>query len=63
MKALEYPKGTSGDGVRDLLQERMNSKGQVVLREKDVEALMGMVDYFVDRSFEYMRSNMSKETT
>ena len=61
MKSLEYRKGFSSDGVRDLLKSRVNSKGQVVLREKDVNELMAMVDYHVDRSFELMRSTMIKE--
>ena len=61
MKSLEYPKGRSADGIRDLLKSRINSKGQVVLREQDVNELMEMVDYHVDRSFELMRRPM-KET-
>jgi len=61
IKALEYPKGRSADGIRDLLKSRVNSKGQVVLREKDLNELMEMVDYHVDRSFELMRRPM-KET-
>jgi len=40
MKALEYPKGRSSDGFRDLLKSRLNSKGQVVLREQEVEQLL-----------------------
>lgn len=40
MKVLEYPKGRSADGVRDLLKSRLNSKGQVVLREQEVEQLL-----------------------
>lgn len=40
MKALEYPKGVSSDGTRDLLRSRVNSKGQVVLREQEVEQLL-----------------------
>ena len=40
MKALEYPKGRSSDGMRDLLKSRLNSKGQVVLREQEVEQLL-----------------------
>ena len=40
MKALEYPKGRSSDGTRDLLKSRLNSKGQVVLREQEVEQLL-----------------------
>jgi hypothetical protein len=55
MKALEYRKGFSSDGIRDLLKSRVNSKGQVVLREKDLDELMEMVDYHVDRSFDLMR--------
>jgi len=55
MKALEYRKGFSSDGIRDLLKSRVNSKGQIVLREKDVNELMEQVDYHVDRSFELMR--------
>jgi len=62
MKSLEYPKGRSADGIRDLLKSRINSKGQVVLREQDVNELMEMVDYHVDRSFELMRRPM-KETS
>lgn len=58
MKALEYPKGRSSDGIRDLLKSRVNSKGQVVLREKDLNELMEMVDYHTDRSFELMRVQM-----
>lgn len=61
MKSLEYRKGFSSDGVRDLLKSRLNSKGQVVLREQDVQELMEMVDYNVDRSFELMSLTM-KET-
>jgi hypothetical protein len=60
MNALEYRKGFSSDGIRDLLKSRVNSKGQVVLREKDVEELMEMVDYHVDRSFELLRLPMKK---
>jgi len=63
MKALEYRKGFSSDGIRDLLQSRINSKGQVVLREKDVAELMEQVDYHVDQSFEYLRYSTQKETT
>jgi len=40
MKSLEYPKGVSSDGTRDLLKSRINSKGQVVLREQEVEQLL-----------------------
>ena len=61
MKSLEYRRGFSSDGVRDLLKSRLNSKGQVVLREQDVQELMEMVDYNVDRSFELMSLTM-KET-
>jgi len=64
MKALEYPLGRSSDGIRDILKERMNSKGQVVLREKDVNELMEQVDHFVDQAFEHMRCPLpQKETT
>jgi len=60
MKALEYPKGRSADGIRDLLKSRINSKGQVVLREQDVTALMGMVDFHAERSLELMRIHMKE---
>ena len=60
MKVLEYRKGFSSDGVRDLLKSRTNSKGQVILREKDVTQLMEMVDYHVDRSFELMNTSMKE---
>jgi len=64
MKALEYPLGRSSDGIRDLLKERMNSKGQVVLREKDVNELMEQVDFFSNQAFEHMRCPLpQKETT
>jgi len=64
MKALEYPHGRSYDGVRELLKERMNSKGQVVLREKDVAELMEQVDFFSNQAFEHMRCTVpQKETT
>ena len=63
MKALEYRKGFSSDGIRDLLQSRINSKGQVVLREKDVTELMEQVDHFVDQAFDHIHCNTLKETT
>jgi uncharacterized protein (DUF302 family) len=64
MKALEYPLGRSYDGVRELLKSRMNSKGQVVLREQDVTELMEQVDHFSNQAFEHMRCTASqKETT
>lgn len=40
MKALEYPKGRCSDGTIDLLKSRLNSKGQVVLREQEVKELL-----------------------
>ena len=63
MKALEYRKGFSSDGIRDLLQSRINSKGQVVLREKDVTELMEQVDHFVDQAFDHMRCPLPKKET
>jgi len=55
MNALEYRKGFSSDGIRDLLKSRVNSKGQVVLREQDVNELLEMTDYFSDQAFALMR--------
>jgi len=63
MKALEYPLGRSYDGVRELLKSRMNSKGQVVLREQDVTELMEQVDHFSNQAFEHMRCPLPKEST
>jgi len=63
MKALEYPLGRSYDGVRELLKSRMNSKGQVVLREQDVTDLMEQVDHFSNQAFEHMRCPLPKENT
>jgi len=63
MKSLEYPLGRSYDGVRELLKSRMNSKGQVVLREQDVTDLMEQVDHFSNQAFEHMRCPLPKENT
>lgn len=50
IKALEYRKGFSSDGIRDLLESRVNSKGQVVLREQDVNELLEMTDWYADQA-------------
>ena len=50
MKALEYPKGRSSDGMRDLLKSRLNSKGQVVLREQEVEQLLEEREFLLKQS-------------
>jgi len=50
MKSLEYPKGRSSDGFRDLLKSRLNSKGQVVLREQEVEQLLEEREFLLKQS-------------
>ena len=50
MKSLEYPKGRSYDGTRDLLKSRLNSKGQVVLREQEVEQLLEEREFLLKQS-------------
>lgn len=50
MKALEYPKGRAADGFRDLLKSRLNSKGQVVLREQEVEQLLEEREFLLKQS-------------
>ena len=50
IEALEYRKGFSSDGISDLLKSRVNSKGQVVLREQDVNELLEMTDWYADQA-------------
>lgn len=50
MKSLEYPKGRSYDGIRDLLKSRLNSKGQVVLQEQDVEQILEEREFLLKQS-------------
>ena len=50
MKSLEYPKGRSYDGIRDLLKSRLNSKGQIVLREQDVEQILEEREFLLKQS-------------
>ena len=47
MKALEYPKGRSADGTIELLKSRLNSKGQIVLRERDVQAILAEREFLL----------------
>ena len=47
MKSLEYPKGRSADGTIELLKSRLNSKGQVVLRERDVQVILAEREFLL----------------